>query len=66
MRNLPDGSFEVDLRVGDRTWLRHLLMQAAAEVIEIRPQAVATDVAEVARAALAAYGSLAVPPPGRD
>ena len=66
VRNLPDGSFEVDLRVGDRTWLRHLLMQAAAEVIEIRPQAVATDVAEVARAALAAYGSLAVPPPGRD
>lgn len=59
VRNLEDGSFEVDLRVVSPAWLRHLLMQAADEIIEVRPASVAAEVAQTARAALAAYGPLA-------
>lgn len=56
VRNLPDGSFEVDLRVVQPAWLRHLLLQAAEDVLDVRPARVAQEVAQVARAALAAYG----------
>jgi len=64
VRNLPDGSFEVDLRVVSPAWLRHLLLQAAGGVLDVRPASVAADVASVARAALAAYGPLADAPAG--
>jgi proteasome accessory factor C len=59
VRNLPDGSFEVDVRVGQRAFLRSLLLQAADDVLGVRPPEVARDVAARARAALAAYGPLA-------
>lgn len=61
VRNLPDGSFEVDVRVAQRAFLRSLLLQAAQEVLAVRPPEVARDVAGRARAALAAYGPLAQP-----
>jgi len=61
VRNLPDGSFEVDVRVGQRAFLRSLLLQAADDVLGVRPPEVARDVAVRARAALAAYGPLAGP-----
>lgn len=59
VRNLDDGSFEVDLRVLRPAWLRHLVLQVADDVLEVRPARVATEVAASARAALAAYGPLA-------
>lgn len=59
VRNLEDGSFEVDLRVLRPAWLRHLVLQVADEVLDVRPARVATEVAAAARAALAAYGPLA-------
>ncbi|CAM5778461.1 helix-turn-helix transcriptional regulator [Cellulomonas persica] len=59
VRNLEDGSFEIDLRVVSPAWLRHLVMQAANEIIDVRPRSVAAEVASTARAALAAYGPLA-------
>ncbi|RMI05107.1 helix-turn-helix transcriptional regulator [Cellulomonas triticagri] len=59
VRNLPDGSFEVDVRVAQRAFLRSLLLQAAGDVLAVRPPEVARDVADRARAALAAYGPLA-------
>ena len=55
VRNRPDGSFEVDLRVVDPTWLRHLLLQIAGDVRAVRPRSVAVDVAQIARSALGAY-----------
>ncbi len=58
VRDLPDGSFEVDLRVVQPAWLRHLLLQAAHAVLDVRPAAVAHDAAAFARRALAAYGPL--------
>ncbi len=61
VRNLPDGSFEVDVRVAQRAFLRSLLLQAADDVLAVRPPEVARDVADRARAALAAYGPLAQP-----
>ena len=64
VRNLADGTFEVDLRVVDQAWLRHLLLQAAGEVLEVHPRDVAHDVASVARSALAAYGPFAEPDRG--
>lgn len=64
VRNLEDGTFEVDVRVGQPTFLRGLLLQAADDLVGVRPSEVARDVAEHARAALAAYGALAVPPAG--
>lgn len=58
VRNHPDGSFEVDLRVANVAWLRHLVLSAAEDVIEVRPPEVAAAVADMARAALDAYGPL--------
>ncbi len=55
VRDLPDGSFEVDLRVVQPAWLRHLLLQAGHVVLGVRPPEVADDAAAFARAALAAY-----------
>jgi len=66
VRNLPDGTFEVDLRIGQPAFLRNLLLQAAEDLLAVRPPEVARDVAARARAALAAYGPLAVRPPGAD
>lgn len=64
VRNLPDGSFEVDVRVAQPAWLRALLLQAADDLLAVRPPEVAHDVAELARSALAAYGALAAGPTG--
>ena len=64
VRNLADGTFEVELRVVDQAWLRHLLLQAAGEVLVVQPTSVARDVASVARSALAAYGPFAEPDRG--
>ncbi|MFF1529250.1 helix-turn-helix transcriptional regulator [Cellulomonas sp. NPDC058312] len=61
VRNLADGTFEVDVRVVRPAFLRSLLLQAADEVLGVRPPEVARDVADRARAALAAYGPLAGP-----
>jgi proteasome accessory factor C len=58
VRNLDDGSFEVDLRVVQHAWLRHLVLQVADDVVEIRPARVAREVAAAARAALRAYGEM--------
>lgn len=63
VRNLEDGSFEVDLRVVSHAWLRHLVLQAADDVLAIHPQRVADEVAATARATLAAYGPLAADRP---
>lgn len=59
VRNLPDGTFEVDLRVEQPVWLRTLLMRAGDGLLAVQPPEVAADVAGTARAALAAYGPLA-------
>jgi proteasome accessory factor C len=56
VRNLEDGSFEVALRVVQPAWLRHLVLQVAGDVLEIRPARIAREVAASARAALRAYG----------
>ncbi|MBO9567656.1 MAG: WYL domain-containing protein [Cellulomonas iranensis] len=53
-----DGSFEVELRVVQPAWLRHLLLQVADDVLEVRPVEVAQDTAAAARAALDAYAPL--------
>ena len=63
VRNLPDGSFEVDVRVGQPAFLRSLLLQAAQDVLGVRPPEMARDVAERARGALSAYGDLAATAP---
>lgn len=59
VRNHDDGTFEVDLRIANRAWLRHLLLQAADAVLHVRPADVAADVSAIARTALDAYGPLA-------
>lgn len=58
VRNLPDGTFEVDLLVEQPAWLRHLVLQVAEDLVEVRPARVAAEVAASARAALAAYAPL--------
>jgi proteasome accessory factor C len=58
VRNLDDGSFEVDLRVVQHAWLRHLILQVADDVLEVRPARIAQEVAASARAALRAYGEV--------
>ncbi|MCL2464613.1 MAG: WYL domain-containing protein [Micrococcales bacterium] len=58
VRDLPDGSFEVDLRVVQPAWLRHLLLQGAHAVLDVRPAQVAHDAAAFARRALDAYAPL--------
>ncbi|MEZ0447434.1 helix-turn-helix transcriptional regulator [Cellulomonas sp. ICMP 17802] len=55
VRNLEDGSFEVDLRVVQHAWLRHLVLQVADDVLDVRPARIAQEVAAAARAALRAY-----------
>ena len=37
VRNHDDGSFEVDVRVVQHAWLRHLVLQVADDVLEVRP-----------------------------
>ncbi|GAA2723593.1 helix-turn-helix transcriptional regulator [Cellulomonas aerilata] len=59
VEDLPDGGFRIALRVAEPAWLRHLLLQVAAQVRAVEPAVVATDAADAARAALAAYGPLA-------
>jgi proteasome accessory factor C len=59
VRNLDDGSFEVDLPVVSTAWLEHLLLGAADDVLAVHPPRVAQQVAATARAALLAYGRLA-------
>ncbi|WP_139123188.1 helix-turn-helix transcriptional regulator, partial [Cellulosimicrobium cellulans] len=58
VRDLPDGSFEVRLRVTNPVWLRRLLLSRAPHVLSVEPASVADDVREVATAALAAYSDL--------
>ncbi|MDM7831181.1 helix-turn-helix transcriptional regulator [Cellulomonas edaphi] len=59
VRNHDDGSFEVDVRVVNRDWLQHLLLQVAGSVLSIDPPQVAAEAAGAARSALEAYGELA-------
>ncbi|WP_369372776.1 helix-turn-helix transcriptional regulator [Promicromonospora sp. Populi] len=56
VRNLPDGDFEVTLRVTNPGWLRSTLIQLAPYVRSVLPRALADDVAGAAKDALAAYG----------
>jgi proteasome accessory factor C len=55
VRNLPDGSFEVDLRVVSHTWVVQLLLGAAEDVLDVRPRSIAQEVAATAQAALDSY-----------
>ena len=57
-RELADGAFEVELRVVQPAWVRHLLLQVADDVLDVRPPHVAHDVAATARGALADYAPL--------
>jgi proteasome accessory factor C len=59
VRDLPDGSFEVRLRVTNPAWLRGLLLANAAHVRSVAPAEVAQDVADAAREALDAYAAVA-------
>jgi proteasome accessory factor C len=59
VRNLDDGSFEVDLPVVSTAWLEHLLLGVADDVLAVHPPQVAQPVAATARAALLAYEQLA-------
>jgi len=65
-RELTAGAFEVDLRVVQPAWLRHLLLQVADDVLDVRPAHVAHDTAAAARAALEAYGPLLDATAGED
>ncbi|WP_125775960.1 helix-turn-helix transcriptional regulator [Antribacter gilvus] len=56
VRNLPDGSFEVRLRVTNRAWLRRLLLEIAPHVRFVAPADLADEIAAAGREALAAYG----------
>ncbi|ROS30648.1 YafY family protein [Cellulomonas sp. PhB150] len=60
VRNHEDGSFEVDVRVVNRDWLQHLLLQVAGSVVSISPPSVSADAAAAARSALDAYERLAL------
>ncbi|TWH28862.1 proteasome accessory factor C [Isoptericola variabilis J7] len=66
VRDLPDGSFEVRLRVTNPAWLRRLLLSNAPDVRAVAPPEVAADVAAAARAALAAYGEASRSDTGSD
>lgn len=57
--DLPDGSFEVRLRVTNPAWLRRLLLTNAPDVLAVEPRDVAEEVAGAAREALAAYDEAA-------
>lgn len=56
VRNLPDGDFEVTLRVTNPGWLRSTLIQLAPYVRSLSPKALADDVAGAATEALVLYG----------
>ncbi|WP_418276860.1 helix-turn-helix transcriptional regulator [Isoptericola jiangsuensis] len=53
--DLPDGSFEVRLRVTNPAWLARLLLTNAPDVLAVDPVDVAVDVAQAARSALDVY-----------
>jgi proteasome accessory factor C len=53
--DLPDGSFEVRLRVTNPAWLSRLLLTHARDVLAVEPGDVATDVASAARAPRSLY-----------
>ncbi len=55
VRDLPDGDFEVILRVGDPVWLRTMLLQNALHVRSVDSPRVFNDVQEAAKSALNAY-----------
>lgn len=55
VRNLPDGDFEVTLRVTNPGWLRSTLIQLAPYVRSVSPSSLADDVAGTAAEALALY-----------
>lgn len=55
VRNLPDGDFEVTLRVTNPGWLRSTLIQLAPYVRSVSPSSLADDVAGTAADALALY-----------
>jgi len=57
VRNLPDGDFEVTLRVTNPGWLRSTLIQLAPYVRSVAPRSLADDVAGAAREALDVYGA---------
>ena len=59
VRDLPDGAFEVRLRVTNPVWLRQLLLARARHVRSVEPADVADDVRQTARTTLAAYARLA-------
>ncbi|MFI8523699.1 helix-turn-helix transcriptional regulator [Promicromonospora sukumoe] len=56
VRNLPDGDFEVTLRVTNPGWLRSSLIRLAPLVRSVSPGVLADDVAGAANGALALYG----------
>ncbi len=58
---LADGAFALRLRVSNPAWLRSVLLAAAPHVLAVEPHEVAAQVAESARAALAAYGAETAP-----
>lgn len=55
VRNLPDGDFEVTLRVTNPGWLRSTLIQLAPYVRSVSPSSLADDVAGTAAEALSLY-----------
>lgn len=57
VRNLPDGDFEVTLRVTNPGWLRSSLVRLAPLVRSVTPAVLADDVAGTAAEALALYGA---------
>jgi proteasome accessory factor C len=57
VRDLPDGSFEVRLRVTNPAWLRRLLLANAPDVVSVWPPELAGDAAAAARRALDAYAA---------
>ncbi|TQL04168.1 YafY family protein [Cellulomonas sp. SLBN-39] len=65
VRDHTDGTFEIDVRVVQPAWLRHLLLQVADDVLAVDPPDVGADVAHHARAALDAYAPLLAPTPTR-
>ncbi|MFI2487515.1 helix-turn-helix transcriptional regulator [Promicromonospora kroppenstedtii] len=66
VRNLPDGDFEVTLRVTNPGWLRSSLVRLAPLVRSVSPAVLADDVAGTAAEALALYGAGAAGEGGRD
>lgn len=66
VRNLPDGDFEVTLRVTNPGWLRSSLVRLAPLVRSVSPGVLADDVAGTASEALALYGAGPAGEGGRD